>query len=226
MERLRLYVETSVWSHWFADDTPERRDETRELFKRCTKEAEKVRLYVSRFVVGELSAAPVPRGSELLALVERFGAMEVEEKPEAEELAIAYLQHGALPPTSVFDAMHAALATALSLDALVSWDCRHLANLTRRHKINQVNAEMGYAGNLEILTPMECSSMPISKVQREVWRIRDKLQRKFLAMSEQERREYLDSIPQRAEKALGRPLKLRREVPSRTATKSASGAER
>ena len=68
--------------------------------------------------------------------------------------------------------------------------------------------------------------MPISEVQREVWRIREKLQRKLLAMTEAERQEYLDSVPQRAEAKLGRPLRLRYETPVRSGRSPKTPVER
>ena len=34
MKRLKLYLETSVWNFYFADDAPEKRAETLRLFKK------------------------------------------------------------------------------------------------------------------------------------------------------------------------------------------------
>ena len=155
MRKLHLYIETSVWSHWYADDTPERRDETRAFLRRCAAAPHDVVLYISRAVLDELAATPGERGEQLLGLVTEFDPVVVESSSEADDLAAAYLSHGAMPPGSLVDAMHAALATVHGVDVLVSWNCRHLANLSRRRKINAVNAVMGYAGNLDILTPME-----------------------------------------------------------------------
>ena len=33
MKKLRLYLETSVWSHYYADDVPEKREITRDFFE-------------------------------------------------------------------------------------------------------------------------------------------------------------------------------------------------
>jgi hypothetical protein len=114
-----------------------------------------VLLYVSDAVLRELGAAPGEKGTLLLGLVERFTPDVLEETRAADELAQAYLEHEALPGGAVIDAIHAALATVHRVDALVSWNCRHLANLVRRRKINGVNAMMGYVPALEIVTPLE-----------------------------------------------------------------------
>lgn len=43
------------------------------------------------------------------------------------------------------------------MDALVSWNNRHLANLPKMERINSVNLKEGYTKHLEIITPMEVS---------------------------------------------------------------------
>ena len=155
MRRLAVYIETSVWSHWFAEDTPERREETQAFLRRCAESPETATVYVSDVVLQALAAAPPERARALLELVEKIGAAVAEASPEAEELAAAYLSHGALPPSRLVDAMHAAIATVHGIDVMASWNFRHLANVSRRRKINAVNAMMGYSGALEIVTPLE-----------------------------------------------------------------------
>jgi len=59
---------------------------------------------------------------------------------EAEALAEAFLQTGALPPGAQSDAMHLAVSTASQVDYLLTWNCRHLANaqILRRLEIEAV----------------------------------------------------------------------------------------
>lgn len=37
MRRLKLYLETSVWNFYFADDAPEKRDITRQFFEQIQR---------------------------------------------------------------------------------------------------------------------------------------------------------------------------------------------
>lgn len=154
MPGVRLYLETSVWSHWFADDVPERRDATREFFQRSRDRAD-VALYVSAFVIEELLESSAQRAGELIDLVEEQASGVLEMGDEGADLAAAYAEHGAIPPGKLVDALHAAIATVNEMDALVSWNYRHFVNVTRRRKINAVNAIMGYHKQLEIITPLE-----------------------------------------------------------------------
>jgi hypothetical protein len=52
------------------------------------------------------------------------------------------------------DALHIALATVARVDVLVSWNFKHIVNLTRIHAYNAVNLKRGYP-LLEIRTPQE-----------------------------------------------------------------------
>ena len=73
------------------------------------------------------------------------------------ELAKDYLDNQVLPPKSHYDALHIAFATVHELDAIVSWNLRHIANLRRQEKAKSVNILNGYTKPLQMITPMEVS---------------------------------------------------------------------
>ena len=52
------------------------------------------------------------------------------------------------------DAQHIAMATVANVDALVSWNFRHVVNLSRIHAYHGVNAKLGYPA-VEIRSPRE-----------------------------------------------------------------------
>jgi hypothetical protein len=74
--------------------------------------------------------------------------------PEAEELAAAYIDDGAIGSRMRADALHIALASVARVDVLVSWNFKHIVNLKRIHAYNAVNLKKGYP-LLEIRTPRE-----------------------------------------------------------------------
>lgn len=53
----------------------------------------------------------------------------------------------------VEDALH--VATVYEMDALITWNNRHLANLRKMEKINSINLKEGYTKHLELVNPME-----------------------------------------------------------------------
>lgn len=69
-------------------------------------------------------------------------------------LADAVLQSGPLPAAARSDAIHVAAATLASVDFLLTWNCRHLAN---PHLQKPLRALMGKRGLTlpEICTPIE-----------------------------------------------------------------------
>ena len=96
---------------------------------------------------------PWPFGSWLPASRRRY-TESLALSPDAEELAAAYIQDGAIGMAMRIDALHIALATVARVDVLVSWNFKHIVNLRRIHAYNAVNLKEGYP-LLEIRSPWE-----------------------------------------------------------------------
>ena len=67
-------------------------------------------------------------------------------------LAQALVNTEAIPKKSVEDAIHIAIAVTHGVEYLVTWNCKHIANVMRRPLIEAVCREMGYEPVL-ICTP-------------------------------------------------------------------------
>jgi hypothetical protein len=74
--------------------------------------------------------------------------------PEAEALAERYIEAGVVGPGMRLDAQHIPTATVQRVDVLVSWNFKHIVNLSRIHGYNSVNLRQGYP-LLEIRSPRE-----------------------------------------------------------------------
>jgi hypothetical protein len=155
MRALNLYVETSVWSHWYAEDAPERREATREFLSRCRDNSDATRIHISAFVLDELRGAPSRLATQLGTLLEDFHPAMLEPRPEVYELAQTYADLGVIPAGKLADRLHVAIATVAEMDMLVSWNYRHLVNVRRREMVNAANLLAGYLKRLEITTPPE-----------------------------------------------------------------------
>jgi predicted nucleic acid-binding protein len=156
MKPLRLYLDTSVINVLFADDAPEKRNVTIELWARVVRSSPTV--YVSQLVVREIERTtdPVRRGILLDAIrLNHLQFLPVEPVDEIRKHAKAYLQEGVIPPTAEDDALHVAIATVQEVDVLVSWNFKHLANVHRERRIAAVNARWGYVYPLRIVSPPE-----------------------------------------------------------------------
>jgi len=73
---------------------------------------------------------------------------------QATALAEQYINAGVVTPSQLVDAQHIAIATLNRVDALVSWNFKHIVNLQRIRGYNSVNLRLGHR-LLEIRTPPE-----------------------------------------------------------------------
>ena len=144
----RVYVDTSVLG---GCEDPEFRDASRRLVDAFV--AGEMAMVVSDVTLRELQGAP----EAVQLVVEGVPAASVETlswSPEAEELAAAYIEDGAVGASMATDALHIALAAVARVDVLVSWNFKHIVNLRRIRAYNAVNLKRGYP-LLEIRTPKE-----------------------------------------------------------------------
>ena len=73
---------------------------------------------------------------------------------DAKGLARYYIENDAVSERYLVDAQHIAIATINRVDVLVSWNFRHIVNLSRIRLYNSVNLKYGYH-LLEIRSPRE-----------------------------------------------------------------------
>ena len=110
-------------------------------------------LVLSELTLRELEPAPLAVRDGLAGIPE--GHIEaVRLTPKADELARCYLAEKILPANMLADAQHIAIASIANVDVLVSWNFRHVVNLSRIHAYHGVNARLGYP-LLEIRSPRE-----------------------------------------------------------------------
>ena len=101
-----------------------------------------LQLVLSELTLRELEAAPVAVRAALAAVPD--GNIEVIRlTPAADDLARRYLAEGILGPNMLADAQHIAMATVATVDALVSWNFRHVVNLPRIHGLSWRERQAG-----------------------------------------------------------------------------------
>ena len=112
-----------------------------------------LRLVLSELTLRELAPAPVAVREALATVPERYIEV-IHLTSAANELARRYVAEGILKANMLADAQHIAMATVANVDALVSWNFRHVVNLPRIHGYHAVNAKLGYP-TIEIRSPRE-----------------------------------------------------------------------
>lgn len=159
MKKLQLYLETSVWNFFFADDAPEKKEVTLIFFEKVKKG--EYEIFISDAVIGKIDRANDKKKLLLLNLIKEYAPKRIIINEEVVELARKYISEGVLPANKIDDAIHAAVATIFEMDALISWNLKHLSNLKQMELINGINLKEGYSKRLELITPMEVSDEEI-----------------------------------------------------------------
>ena len=77
----------------------------------------------------------------------------LEATDEVLDLATIYIDRLVMPRDGAGDALHLALASFYSLDVLLTWNCKHLANPNKFGHIERVNNELGLSMPL-LTTPL------------------------------------------------------------------------
>lgn len=156
MPKLRIYLDTSVISHLFHHDMPERRLATEEFFENAI--LPKIHdAFISALVLDELSRTrDAGLRHKFIDAVTRYGLdLLPPDDSEVGRLARVYMDGGIPPSKKPEDAFHVTYATVFEMDALVTWNFRHIAKVRTAALVAGVNRIEGYAKPLLLLTPLE-----------------------------------------------------------------------
>ena len=150
MKKTKLYLDTSVPSFLFADDSLEKREVTLQFW-----DILKLGLYdilISDILLTEISRSEIPSPQELEDKLSEIVLEVVSVNEDVFSLAQKYIDEGIIPQTYRDDALHIALATYNEADALISWNFKHMVKLKTIRGVNGINRMLGLK-ELEILTP-------------------------------------------------------------------------
>lgn len=160
MKTLRIYLDTSVINFLFADDAPEKRDNTIEFFNRFVLRKH-FESFVSPVVIDEINKTrDLGKRNNLLEVLKThpIAVLALQPRKEIIDLAEYYIRYKLFPPKKFEDALHVAVCTVHEVDVLVSWNFEHLANINKERKIAALNQGAGYYYPLRITTPLEVMS--------------------------------------------------------------------
>ena len=146
-----VYIETTVPSFYYTARTdPEsvaRMHWTRQWWNNY---AATFTLVTSAVVIDELRRGSSDKTRERLALLDGMIILPVTD--EIVEIAQIYIDKLVMPKAPG-DALHLAIASYHKVDALLTWNCQHLANANKLNHIRRVNFEMGLSTPI-LTTPL------------------------------------------------------------------------
>ena len=148
----KIYLETSVFNFCFADDAPDKKQDTLKLFAEI--EAGLYVPYTSAYVMQELIRADEPKQSQMVALIEKYDMRFLEQSDAIRTLAGLYVAEGIIPAKHLTDALHIAAATVNDLDVVVSYNFKHIVKRKTVTMTEVVNLREGYK-RIGIFSPTE-----------------------------------------------------------------------
>lgn len=141
---MRIYIESTIPSYVVARPARDLLQAARQQLTRdwWDFQREKHELYSSQIVLDEIAAGEQGMAQRRLKLMAGVSVLDL--IPAAESLAGNILQSGLLPANADGDAAHIALATVHSMDILLTWNCRHIANAAIEIRLRRLAQAQGY----------------------------------------------------------------------------------
>ena len=133
----RVYIETSVISYLAARPS---RDLIVAAHQQISHEWWSIRheweLSISALVIEEAKAGDADAAKRRLHRLEGIPVLHMTDR--ALDLSMRLIAEAAFPETAKEDAVHIALAAAHGRDYLLTWNCKHIANATKRPLIERI----------------------------------------------------------------------------------------
>ena len=108
-------------------------------------------LVYSDVSIKELEGAP-ESVRNLMDIIPNDNKELIQSNKESNTLARAYIESGALTSKSLADAEHIAVASVHVVDAIISWNFKHMVNYDKIQHFNRINHRFKYP-TIDILQP-------------------------------------------------------------------------
>ena len=139
----KIYLETTIFNFYFADDAPDKRQDTIKLFEEIRQG--KYEPYASEDVIRELlDTEDVVKKTNMTNLVNDYGVTLLPSSDEAEALADVYVKEGVIPLRYRTDGVHIALTAVFNLDFIVSYNFQHIVKRKTIEMTELINYREGY----------------------------------------------------------------------------------
>jgi predicted nucleic acid-binding protein len=153
MEKLKLYLDTSVWNFIFADETPEKQKATEDFFEQV-RQGDFI-IYISEIVVAEIEKTQDKSSKDkLLQLLKTIPPQVLSRTAGIEDIALEIMELAKIPQRYANDALHIAWAINYEMDVLVSWNMSHIVRFQTKKAVSALCRLRGFK-EIELLTPEE-----------------------------------------------------------------------
>lgn len=150
MRRPKIYLDTSVISHLYQLDTPEKMNDTL-AFWGALKQG-RFNIFTSVTAMAEIANCYQPKKDILEQYLAEIEFVLIHLDPEIEMLADKIIEQGILTKKSYDDCVHIASAVISDCDLIASWNFKHMVNIRTINGVRAINILNGYKP-IDIYTP-------------------------------------------------------------------------
>lgn len=141
---MRIYIESTIPSYVVARPARDLLQAARQQLTHdwWDMKREQHELFTSQIVLDEIAGGEAQMARQRLKLLR--GVPLLDPTVSANESGREILRSGLLPASADGDAAHIALATVHEMDILLTWNCRHIANVTIQQRLRRLVEQNGY----------------------------------------------------------------------------------
>jgi hypothetical protein len=160
MNKLKVYLDTSIINFLYTDDSPGYRKATEVFFDDIVAK-NKIEACISNVVIDEINKTENKKHRDkLLGTFEKYANIQtlVAEDEIINDIGFlgeSYIKNGIIPKKKTADSLHIAYSTVFQMDILLSWNFKHLANINKEQKIIILNKTLGYNYPFRMANPLE-----------------------------------------------------------------------
>ena len=142
MNRLKVYLDTSIISYLDQQDAPLRMQETRRLWELFREDRYDV--YISDIVIREINQCPAEKLEVLNQFLDEISYTIIETDESTMALAEKLIDFGILKQKSIDDCQHIAAAIISGCDIITSWNFKHIVNVRTIRGVKVITTLEGY----------------------------------------------------------------------------------
>lgn len=142
MQKLRVYLDTSVISYLYQEDAQEKMQDTLQLWERF--KTQQYEVYISDIVINEISGCTEEKLNILMDYLDQIEYHLIITDEDTVGLAEKFIDFGILKQKSFDDCQHIALAILAGCDIIISWNFKHIVNIKTIRGVKVITTLEGY----------------------------------------------------------------------------------
>ena len=150
MKKYKVYLDTSVISHLYQLDAPEKMAETKVLWEKFKND--EFDIYLSDVTLEEVNACREDKKEILSKYLNEIKFTKLELNDDAFDIADKIIEMGILKNKSRDDANHIGIAVVNDCDYIISWNFKHMVNVKTVNGVRAITNLSGYK-SIDLVAP-------------------------------------------------------------------------